>query len=71
MSFVPGSIVNTTTGQVHGLDNFLAGGATPTVTVQGEVVFRDLVETSMAVAGDLCASYEAISRRHLDGIKRN
>ena len=47
-TFVLGSIVNTSTGQVHGLDNYLAAAAKPTVTLQGEVVFRHLIENSVA-----------------------
>jgi hypothetical protein len=47
-TLVLGSLVNTKTGQVLNLDNYLAPGAKPTVTLQGEVVFRHLIENSVA-----------------------
>ena len=47
-TMVLGSLVNTATGQMHSLDNYLAPGAKPTVTLDGEVVFRHLIENSLA-----------------------
>lgn len=37
-TFVLGSIVNTKSGQVFGLNNYLSASAKPTVTLQSEVV---------------------------------
>lgn len=48
-SWVLGSIVNISTGRVRGLDNYLSPNAKPLVTPQTEVIFKDIIENSLAV----------------------
>lgn len=48
-SWVLGSIVDIKTGKVRGLDNYLSGKAKPSATLQTEVVFKDLIENSVAM----------------------
>ncbi|MBI4207137.1 MAG: hypothetical protein HY527_19110 [Betaproteobacteria bacterium] len=47
-TWVLGSIVNFKTGKVRGLDNYLSQNAKPAVTPQTDVVFKDLIENSVA-----------------------
>lgn len=47
-SWVLGSIVNISTGEVRGMDNYLSSNAKPLVTPQTEVIFKDLIENSVA-----------------------
>ncbi len=50
-SWVLGSIVNLKTGEVRGMDNYLVPNAEPLITPQTEVVFRNIIENSLAVEG--------------------
>lgn len=47
-TWVLGSIVSFKSGKVRGLDNYLSQNAKPAVTPQTDVVFKDLIENSVA-----------------------
>jgi len=54
-----GSIVNTKSGLVHSIDNFLVADAKPTVTLISEVLFRNLVESSSIAKAEYLAFAKA------------